>query len=233
MKLIAQMKPKSKGELVILLGAFLWLSAKIVHYLLYPDFDLAMLQGEHSFGEWGLRLLRDIGFTVVTSGLVIHGIREWRKADMASGKIIVPIVGILFLVGWSAFGFYSSSKMKSFSLELYKTPSEVSGILKKLKEKVDDESIPVEERAIQSSRLAYITYQENGGLIDVLKEDGTLEPYKPTEEEIAFRNEYLTLREQSIWIQSSLHQSGVIAAIIATVSIFLGFYPNKKKSALS
>jgi hypothetical protein len=214
--------PKEKGDLITTIGLFVFIVAKLLQEV-FPTYDPFL---EQHIPNWGIRVLRDIGFAVTFSSMIIFGIRKLGIEGFTIKRVLSTALGIAMLFGVSAFCFYASTMMVDISKKLNLTEL-YSNRPNKLKYY---EKLTLEKKAEYSLLMAEMQYEATGELIEYFTTEGKIDLFKPNEQNINKRNETLHNIKKMDWLGKSLKQSGFGWAVIASLSIFLGFYPKKSSN---
>jgi hypothetical protein len=214
--------PKEKGDLITTIGFFLFIVAKMLQEV-FPIFDPFL---EQHIPHWSIRLLRDIGFAMAFSSMVIFGIRKLSMEGFTVKRVLITASGIAMLFSVSASCFYSSIMMLDISKKLNLTEL-YSNRPNKL---IYYENLTLEKKAEYSLLIAEMQHEATGELVEYFTTEGKIAVFKPSEQNEKKRNEMLHNIKKMELLGKNLKQAGIVWAVVALSSIFLGFYPKRSSN---
>ncbi|WP_299180319.1 hypothetical protein [uncultured Neptuniibacter sp.] len=195
------MKLNSKINNVILVFFVLFGLSHLVREFLI-DFSISDMSSSEAYLEWGIRVVRDIGWYGAFITAFSYGVFKFRRNGFeASFKYL--LCGLC--------GFVISIVMAAYSLHIAESNLSATKLPEKIAEVVNqaynDSSLPLERRhqvTLLHAQSAYVMGEE---LQKYLGLDGSLKDYEPTPEERADRKNALHHKEIMAWLIDSLRSS--------------------------
>lgn len=220
----ARKHQKTKTEIIIFLGLTLFVIGEVGQGFLTPKADPYQLLNNVVTLEWFTRFIRDTGLTFGLVGMVFLGLRSLRKEGFSYKMLLVLSGGLCCMLGVSVFSFVYSSKAD----ELYKSIAKPTFSVERFQSKINDESIPIEDRVLYSKTLAQMRYSEEGVVVEMLNLDGTTSVYSPSEEDVKMREDSIMADQALSQLGERFWRNGVYWAVMSVVGLLLGFLPFKR-----
>ena len=150
--------------------------------------------------------------------MVVFGMLIMRQEGFSLLKLLMPAIGFFILLSVAMVSFYASARMNP--------AVDIPALrLEKLRRKAQDTSIPLAERSRYSKLYAEAMYDDKGIMTDYLMPDGSTHTYRPSEKEIALRQDITRSTSRIQQVKTALRNTGLLWSGIAFASLLFGLLP--------
>ena len=194
---------------------------------LHTDIDISVATSVELFINALIRTFNHYSLAVGLSGLLILGIRNVRNSGITIRSVLMPSIGF-FLILFFAVLHFSSFPVLQRSSQLLESIPYYGDNLSKLEKIMASEDVKPDTKASISKIYAQTRYRYEGLIIDFFTTEGTVETYKPTEKEVAERNDMLKSEVEAIvWnnlARRSMWGTLIFWTLLVIFSILIGIF---------
>lgn len=202
------------------------------HDYYVKNIDFMSMSEKQAMTEWLLRLLRDIGIFLAAALSIILSFSKYpssKNKKIGAGLILLSVAFCVAMIAGSGY-MYSSSKEISSALTI--NPLDKPGFIQKYKQQITSTIKPLPERVRLSKSVASSIYRDSGAIVDVITEDGSLEPYTPSADDTNNRKKLLRAKSIALHTVESLKYASIAWLFILIVSVSIGALMLRRKSRI-
>lgn len=175
--------------------------------------------GKDMYLEWGLRVIRDVGWEGAAGVLLVSGIWLVRRTGAQLGslaRLVLGVLGFLLPVGGALLFLHTMSKFESTEVMMAEKLAEVA------KAAMSDQSMEMEKRAKITWMHARDVWYRTGDPIKHLNEQGSAVTFVPTERETQQREETRRLADLSKFMTVGMKRTAVISTVLLVACTVTG-----------
>jgi len=217
--------PKLRGERLVIVALLMILAAELISNiwpLEYPGANSAnsvqkFIAQKSSFQNVLVDRLELFGYFLLVISLISTGIREIRNKWKSFKGITMTIIGVCFCL-YHLISIQAYTKIGKTLDELPKPNFEI------LKSQLNNEKLPLKTKVKLSKMYAHDKFFNEGIIVEYLSDNGEMNRYVPTKEDLEFRKVQSDARD--IWDYNNKRLPIVFRlwVAVAVISLLLGVF---------